>query len=167
MIKIKKIKYLSLFSGIGAFEKALEKLDIDYELVGFSEIDKFAIRSYCSIHNIDESLNLGDIQKINCYDKLKNTDLLTHGSPCQDFSIAGLQAGGDKDSGTRSSLMWETIRIIKYIKPKYIIWENVKNLLSEKHKLNFNMYLETLTDMGYNNYYKVLNAKDYGVPQNR
>ena len=63
--------------------------------------------------------------------------------------------------------MWETIRIIKYIKPKYIIWENVKNLLSEKHKSNFNMYLETLTDMGYNNYYKVLNAKDYGVPQNR
>lgn len=161
------MKYLSLFSGIGAFEKALERLDIDYELVGFSEIDKFAIRSYCAIHNIDESLNLGDIQKISCYDKLKNIDLLTHGSPCQDFSIAGLQAGGDKDSGTRSSLMWETIRIIKYIKPKYIIWENVKNLLSEKHKPNFNMYLETLTDMGYNNYYKVLNAKDYGVPQNR
>lgn len=161
------MKYLSLFSGIGAFEKALEKLDIDYELVGFSEIDKFAIRSYCAIHNIDESLNLGDIKTINCYDKLIGTDLITHGSPCQDFSIAGLQAGGTINSGTRSSLMWETIRIIKNIKPKYIIWENVKNVLSKKHRPNFNMYLDSLDGLGYNNYYKVLNAKNYNIPQNR
>jgi DNA (cytosine-5)-methyltransferase 1 len=90
-----------------------------------------------------------------------------HGSPCQDFSISGLNKGGDKDSGTRSSLMYETIRIVEKLKPKYVIWENVKNLLSKKHIHNFNAYLETLEQLGYTNYYQVLNAKDYGIPQNR
>ena len=161
------LKVLSLFSGIGAFEKALERLNIDYELVGFSEIDKYAIRSYCAIHGVDESLNLGDVSKIDTSKLSKDIDLLTHGSPCQDFSMAGKQAGGDKDSGTRSSLMYETIRIIGDIKPKYIIWENVKNLLSKKHIHNFNNYLKALDDLGYNSYYQVLNSKDYGIPQNR
>ena len=161
------LKVLSLFSGIGAFEKALEWLNIDYELVGFSEIDKYAIRSYCAIHGVDESLNLGDVSKIDTSKLSKDIDLLTHGSPCQDFSLAGKQAGGDKDSGTRSSLMYETIRIIGDIKPKYIIWENVKNLLSKKHIHNFNNYLKALDDLGYNSYYQVLNSKDYGIPQNR
>lgn len=86
---------------------------------------------------------------------------------CQDYSVAGKQAGGDKGSGTRSSLMYESIRIIEKIKPKYVVWENVKNLLSKKHKHNFDAYLETMSMLGYNNYYKVLNAKDYGIPQNR
>ena len=86
---------------------------------------------------------------------------------CQDFSLAGKQAGGDKDSGTRSSLMYETIRIVEKLKPKYVIWENVKNLLSKKHRHNFDAYLETMEKLGYTNYYQVLNAKDYGIPQNR
>ena len=86
---------------------------------------------------------------------------------CQDFSLAGKQAGGDKDSGTRSSLMYETIRIVEKLKPKYVIWENVKNLLSKKHRHNFDTYLETMEQLGYTNYYQVLNAKDYGIPQNR
>lgn len=90
-----------------------------------------------------------------------------HGSPCQDFSAAGKQAGGDKDSNTRSSLMYETIRIVEKLKPKYIVWENVKNLLSKKHKHNFKNYIQALDELGYNSYYKVLNAKDYGIPQNR
>lgn len=94
-------------------------------------------------------------------------DLLFHGSPCQDFSLAGKQAGGDKDSGTRSSLMYETIRIVEELKPKYVVWENVKNLLSKKHRHNFDAYLETMKQLGYTNYYQVLNAKDYGIPQNR
>lgn len=94
-------------------------------------------------------------------------DLLFHGSPCQDFSLAGKQAGGDKDSGTRSSLMYETIRIVEELKPKYVVWENVKNLLSKKHRHNFDAYLETMEQLGYTNYYQVLNAKDYGIPQNR
>ena len=86
---------------------------------------------------------------------------------CQDFSLAGKQAGGDKGSGTRSSLMYETIRIVEKLKPKYVIWENVKNLLSKKHRHNFDAYLETMENLGYTNYYQVLNAKDYGIAQNR
>ena len=101
------------------------------------------------------------------WDKDIEVDLIMHGSPCQDFSLAGKQAGGDKDSGTRSSLMYETIRIVEKLKPKYVIWENVKNLLSKKHKHNFDAYLETMSSLGYKNYYQVLNAKDYGIPQNR
>lgn len=163
------MKCLSLFSGIGAFEKALKNIGIDIELVGFSEIDKYAIKSYCAIHGVDESLNLGDISKIDLdeLEKLGEIDLITHGSPCQDFSVAGLQAGGDKGTGTRSSLMWCTVDIVKKTCPKYVIWENVKNLLSDKHRHNFDSYIEVMDSLGYNSYYKVLNAKDYGIPQNR
>lgn len=96
-----------------------------------------------------------------------NIDLIMHGSPCTDFSVAGKQAGGDKGSGTRSSLMYETLRIVAELKPKYVIWENVKNLLSKKHRHSFDAYLAAMDELGYNNYHQVLNAKDYGVPQNR
>lgn len=161
------MKLLSLFTGIGAFEKALQRQNIKYKLVGFSEIDKYAIKSYCAIHNESEEKNLGDITKIDISKLPKDIDLLTHGSPCQDFSTAGLNKGGDKGSKTRSSLMWNTVEIIESVKPKYVIWENVKNLLSKKHRHNFDKYIEVLNDLGYNSYYEVLNSKDYGIPQNR
>lgn len=161
------MKVLSLFTGIGAFEKALTNIGIDYELVGFSEIDKYAIKSYCAIHNVNENLNLGDITKIEKEKLPRFIDLITHGSPCQDFSVAGLQAGGDIGSKTRSSLMWNTVDIVEWCLPKYVIWENVKNLLSKKHRHNFDSYIEIMDKLGYNSYYQVLNAKDYGIPQNR
>ena len=161
------MRLLSLFSGIGAFEKALENLGINYDLVGFSEIDKYAVKSYCAVHNVSEDLNLGDITKIDVSKLPKDIDVITHGSPCQSFSIAGKQHGGDKGSGTRSSLMWNTVDIVEHTKPKYVIWENVKNLVSNKHRHNFDSYLITMRNLGYNSYYKVLNSKDYGVPQNR
>lgn len=169
-----KLKILSLFTGIGAFERALKNIGIECEVVGFSEIDKYAIKSYCAIHNEDERKNLGDITKIDAK-LLKQVssaarteiDIITHGSPCQDFSVAGKQAGAEKGSGTRSSLMWYTVDIVQQIKPKYVIWENVKNILSKKHKHNFDNYIEMMNQLGYNNYYQVLNAKDYGIPQNR
>ena len=154
------MKVLSLFSGIGAFEKALENLKIDYELVGFSEIDKFAIQSYCAIHSTTPDKNLGDISKIDL-DNLPKCDLITHGSPCQDVSVAGKGKGGDVGTETRSSLMWNSVEIIRRCKPKYVIWENVKNVLSKKHRHNFDKYIESLEEIGYKNYYKVLNAKDY------
>lgn len=161
------MNYLSLFSGIGAPESALKNIGIDYNLVGFSKIDKYAVKSYCTVHEVDESLNLGDITKIDI-DKLpKNVDLITHGSPCQSFSIAGKQHGGDEGSGTRSSLMWNTVEIVKHIKPKVVMWENVKNVLSKKHIHNYKKYLNSLSELGYNNYAKVLNSKNYGIPQNR
>lgn len=164
---MKELEILSLFSGIGAFEKALYNIGIDCKLIGFSEIDKYAIKSYCSIHDVDERLNLGDITKIDIEKLPRFIDVITHGSPCQDFSIAGKQTGGDIGTNTRSSLMWNTVEIVRWCLPKYVIWENVRNILSQKHIHNFNKYIETLNSLGYNNYHKILNAKDYGVPQNR
>lgn len=161
------IKVLSLFSGIGAFEKALNRAGIDYELVNYCEIDKHASKSYSKIHNVDEYLNLWDVTTVDTNKLSKDIDLLTHGSPCQSYSISGKQEGGDKGSGTQSSLMWETVRIVEDTKPKVIVWENVKNVLSKKHRHNFDAYIESLCELGYNSYYKVLNAKDYGIPQNR
>lgn len=162
-----KLKVLSLFSGIGAFEKALERNNIDYELVNYCDIDLAAAKSFSIIHNVSEDLNLVDITKIDISKLPDDLDLITHGSPCQDFSAAGRQAGGDKGTGTRSSLMWNTVEIIENKKPKYVIWENVKNLISDRHRHNFDAYIETMDKLGYNSYYQVLNAKDYGVPQNR
>ena len=157
-----KLKVLELFGGIGACSKALEKLGIDYEITDYVEIDKYAVKSFNAMHNTNF-----EPQDITQWDKDIEVDLIMHGSPCQDFSLAGLQAGGDEGSGTRSSLMYETIRIVKKLKPKYVIWENVKNLLSKKHRHNFDAYLEIMESLGYVNYYQVLNAKDYGIPQNR
>ena len=156
------IKILELFGGIGACSSALTKLGIEYEIADYVEIDKYAVKSYNAIHGTNF-----EPQDITTWNKDVEVDLIMHGSPCQDFSLAGKQAGGDKDSGTRSSLMYETIRIVEKLKPKYVIWENVKNLLSKKHRHNFDAYLETMEQLGYTNYYQVLNAKDYGIPQNR
>ena len=157
-----KLKLLECFGGIGACSKALERLGIDYEIADYVEIDKYAVKSFNAIHNTNF-----EPQDICNWDKDIEVDLIMHGSPCQDFSLAGKQAGGDKNSGTRSSLMYETIRIVEKLKPKYVIWENVKNLLSKKHRHNFDAYLEIMEQLGYTNYYQVLNAKDYGIPQNR
>lgn len=156
------MKLLELFGGIGACSKALERLGIDYEIADYVEIDKYAVASYNAIHNTNF-----EPQDIREWDKDIEVDLIMHGSPCQDFSVAGKGAGGDEGSGTRSSLMYETIRIVNKLKPKYVIWENVKNLLSKKHKHNFDKYVNIMLEGGYNSYYQVLNAKDYGIPQNR
>lgn len=164
---MKKIKMLSLFSGIGSPEQALKNLGYEIDLVGFSEIDKYAIKSYCAVHEVNESFNLGDITTIDIEKLPGNIELITHGSPCQDFSVAGKGKGGDEGTGTRSSLMWNTVAICEHCKPKYVIWENVKNVLSKKHRHNFDKYLNEMDRIGYKNYYQVLNAKDFGVPQNR
>ena len=156
------IRVLELFAGIGACSKALTNLGIEHEIVDAVEIDKYAIKSFNAIHGTNF-----EPQDITTWDKDIECDLIMHGSPCQDFSVAGRGAGGDKDSGTRSSLMYETLRIVEKLHPKYVVWENVKNLLSKKHRHNFDAYLDAMADMGYVNNYKVLNAKDYGVPQNR
>lgn len=156
------LKVIELFGGIGACSKAIERLGIPYEIVDYVEIDKYAVKSFNAIHGTNF-----EPQDITKWDKDIQADLIMHGSPCQDFSVAGKGAGGDKDSGTRSSLMYETLRIVEKLKPKYVIWENVKNLLSKKHIHNFEAYQEAMRELGYVNYYQVLNAKDYGIPQNR
>lgn len=161
------MKLLSLFSGVGAFEMALRNIGVDFELIGFSEIDKNAIKSYCAIHNETTDKWLGDVSKIDTSQLPHNIDLLTHGSPCQAFSVEGKKTGGDENSGTTSSLMWETVRIIKDTLPKVVVWENVKNVVSKAHKHNFDKYIETLNDLGYTSYYKIINSMDFGLPQNR
>ena len=164
---MKQISMLSLFSGIGAYETAFINKGYSIDLVGFSEIDKYATQSYCNIHGVSEDKNLGDITKIDISSLPTGIDIITHGSPCQDFSNAGQQKGGDKGTGTRSSLMWYTVDIVEHCRPKVVLWENVKNLLSKNHRHNFDGYLEAMDKLGYSNYYQVLNAKDYGIPQNR
>lgn len=154
----------SLFSGIGAFEKALSRQNIQHEIVGYSEIDKYASKNYSLIHGVSEDLNYGDITKIDT-DKLPNFDLMTWGFPCQDLSVAG-KGQGIKE-GTRSGLYYEGYRILKAKLPKISIIENVKALISKKHIESFKMILSDLESLGYTNYWQVLNAKDYGIPQNR
>lgn len=162
------IKYLSLFSGIGAFEKAMINLKIPFELVGFSEIDDYAAKSYQSIFDVPASKNLGDITKIN-ERKLPHVDFITYGFPCQDISLAGKQMGFENENGekTRSGLFFDALRIIESCRPKIAIAENVKNLTGKRFKKEFSIVLESLENAGYNNYWKVLNAKDFGIPQQR
>ena len=164
-----KLKVTELFSGIGSQVAALKRLGVDYECVGISEIDKYAIKSYEGING--PTHNYGDISKI---DRLDYTDLLIYSSPCQDFSLAGRQAGLIDTDGkqTRSGLLLEVGRLLmkmsdEKILPKYLLMENVKNLVGKKFKPAFDIWLKALEAIGYNNYWKVLNAKDYGVPQNR
>ena len=162
------LKVLSLFSGIGAFEKALERQGIEYQLVNYCEIDKYASKSYSLIHNVSEQLNLGDITKINIESLNDNIDLVTFGFPCQDISLAGKQSGFEQDGKpTRSGLFFEALRVIEGTKPKVSICENVKNLTSKRFSKEFSIVLQSLEEVGYKNYWQVLNAKDYGIPQNR
>lgn len=163
------MKILSLFSGIGAFEKALDNLGIPYELVAYCEIDKYASKSYQAIHGVPESMNLGDITKVDEKQLPKDIDLITYGFPCQDISLAGKRKGLFNEDGTltRSGLFFEALRIIEETQPRVAIAENVKDLTGKKFAGQFKLVLESLEVAGYNNYWKVLNAKYFGVPQNR
>lgn len=168
----------------------------DWKLVNFCEFDKYAIKSYCAIHGVDENLNLGNIIEID-ETKLEDFNMICGGSPCQDFSVAGKQKGSVwtcKDCGheynpltvhwsqrnqcphcnseniekTRSSLLVEYLRVIRANKPNFGMYENVKNIVGKQFRdTTFKLFEDELHEYGYNTYWKVLNAKDYGVPQNR
>lgn len=164
-----KLRVFTAFSGFDSQCLALNRLKenypgFDYELVGWSEIDKYAIKAHDAL--FPGAKNYGDITKID-WSEVPDFDLFTYSSPCQDFSNAGLQRGGEKGSGTRSSLLWECERAIRAKKPKFLLMENVSALVSVKFIDLFNKWQFTLEEIGYRNYAKVLNAKDYGVPQNR
>lgn len=158
------IRVFESFAGIGTQRMGLERAGIEHEVVGLCEIDKFAIDSYQAIHG--QVNNYGDISKVNPKELL-DFDLFTYSFPCQDISMAGKQKGFDKESGTRSSLLWECERIIQAKRPKYLLMENVKALIFKKNLPGFEKWLEILSNLSYTNYWKVLNSKDYGVPQNR
>lgn len=162
------IRVLSLFSGIGAFETALDEENIDWELDHYCEIDKYASMSYNQIHGTTDDDNLKDVTKID-YSKIGDIDLVTYGFPCQDISIAGNQKGFFDENGnlTRSGLFFNAADIIRHTKPKFAIFENVKNLTGKKFKKEFETVISVLNEIGYVTYWKVLNASEYGVPQNR
>lgn len=162
-----KIKLISLFSGIGAFEEALRQLDIPFNIEVFCEYDTNAIKSYCELNNIDISKNLGDITKIDI-DNLNynDIDLLTWGFPCQDISTLGKQLGAIKNK-TRSGLYYNGLDLLNKIKPKYSIIENVKGLKNEKFKPFLTSIYIDLDKAGYNSFECILNSKDYGSAQNR
>ena len=159
------IRLIELFAGIGSQRQALKNIGIECETVGISEIDKYAIKSYEAIHG--PTKNFGDICKI---DKLPEADLWTYSFPCQDISVAGKLAGIEE--GTRSGLLYQVERLLNVANedgtlPKYLLLENVKNLVSKRFIGDFNKWLDFLSGLGYTNYWKILNAKDYGIPQNR
>ena len=133
------IRLLSLFSGIGAFEKALDRIGAKYELVNYCEIDKYASASYAAVHGVSEELNLRDVQTIDC-DKLKEkgVNLVTYGFPCQDISIAGNMKGFEhKGQKTRSGLFYDALKVIRELQPEVAIAENVKALTGKKFEAEF------------------------------
>lgn len=159
------LQILELFGGIGSPRIALRNIGVPVKAIDYVEIDEKAVRSYNAIFNKELDYRTQDVRGWNL-----KPDILIHGSPCQDFSIAGHQKGADEGSETRSSLMWETLNIIKQMgvwKPRVVIWENVKNVLSKHMKHNFGKYLEEMQRLGYTNNYEILNAMDFGLPQNR
>lgn len=157
------LRVFEAFSGYGSQSIALRNLGIPHKVVAISEIDKYAIKAYEAIHG--PTLNLGDISKIKVEDIPKH-DLFTYSFPCQSLSVAGKQEGMIKGK-TRSGLLYECEKIIEHCRPKYLLLENVKNLVGKKFKPQFDEWLDYLESLGYTSYWKVLNAKDYGVPQNR
>lgn len=187
---------MSLFSGIGAFEAALRNIGVNYELVGFSEIDKYAIKSYCAIHNVSETLNFGDISKVK-KNEIPYFDLLTSGFPCPTFSVAGDRDGmeykcsncshehlityEDYKKGVkcpkceavsnpkdeRGTLFFETALLAEEKKPKFVILENVKGLINSGNGQVLRIISETMNNIGYRIDLELLNSKFFNVPQNR
>ena len=165
MVKNATITVNELFSGIGAQKKALQRIGIKHEIVGISEIDKYAIGSYEAMYG--KTYNYGDIKTI---ERLNYADLWTYSFPCTDISVAGRQEGINEN--TRSGLLYQVQRLLEIAKtdetlPKYLLLENVKNLVGKKFKQQFEEWIKYLDELGYNTYWEILNAKNYGIPQNR
>ena len=157
------LKVVELFSGVGTQRMALRNLGIDHEVISMCEIDKYAIKSYEAIHG--ETPNLGDVSKVDPT-TIPDFDLLTYSFPCTDLSTAGKQQGMIRGE-TRSGLLYECEKIIEVKRPRFLLLENVKALVGTKFKPQFDEWLAYLEGLGYTNYWQVLNAKDYGIPQSR
>ena len=166
----KEIVALETFAGIGSQRKALDRIakrkNLHFKYLPPVEFDKYAIASYNAIHGTNHETK--DITKT-YGSEYEQIDIFTYSFPCQDISLAGKQQGFSRDSNTRSGLLWEVERILKEMKykPKVLLMENVKNLISERFMNDFQEWIRELEKLGYTNYWQVLNAKDYGIPQNR
>ncbi len=159
------VQILELFGGIGSPRCALRNLGITTKAIDYVEIDENAVRSYNSMFSDELEYKTQSVVGWNL-----RPDILIHGSPCQDFSIAGHQKGAEEGTETRSSLMWETIHIIQQMgewKPNFVIWENVKNVLSKHMRANFNRYISEMEKLGYISNFEILDAREFGIPQAR
>lgn len=160
------LRVYTAFSGYDSQCMALDRIGIPYELVGWSEIDPYAIQAHNALYPEYADRNAGDISKID-WSQVPDIDLFTYSFPCTDISNAGLQKGLSEGSGTRSGLLWECRKAIEAKMPKYLLMENVKALLSKKFKPEFYKWRDYLTSLGYESYTKIINATECGVPQNR
>ena len=163
------LRVFEAFAGYGSQHMAFERIkkripDFDFKVVGISEIDKYALQAYEAAHG--ECPNYGDISKVD-WTQVPDFDFFSYSFPCTDISNAGLQKGFAEGSGTRSGLLWECEKAIEVKRPKYLLMENVKALVSKKFAPDFLKWIRLLEDYGYSNYYKVMNATECGVPQNR
>lgn len=165
------LNVVTLFSGYDSQCLALDRLGIPYDLAAWCEIDRHAITAHNALFPQWKDRNLGDVSRVDWaeWHRLhpQSVDLLTYSSPCQDFSSAGLQRGGEEGSGTRSGLLWETERAVSELRPRHLVFENVGGLVSDKFIDLFNRWQARLNGYGYTNFQQLMNAKDYGVPQNR
>jgi DNA (cytosine-5)-methyltransferase 1 len=158
------IRLATMFSGIGAIEFALKRLNLSNEIVFASDNDKFVKQSYFANYDIKENNWYEDVCSINGYKYKDKIDLLVGGSPCQSFSMVGKRKGFND---TRGTLFYEFARVVKESQPKVFIYENVKGLINHDNGNTFETIKATFNELGYNYYYKVLNSKDYGIPQHR
>lgn len=169
---MKEIKYLDLFSGIGATHESFTQLEeenfVQGELVNYCEYEDYIAKMYSVLHNVSLDKNLGDITSVD-ETKLDVFHLMTYGFPCQDISMLGKQEGFFDGDGnlTRSGLLFEALRIARHKQPNVLIAENVKALVNKNNKDNFDLMINELNKIGYNSYWKVLDAKKYGIPQSR
>lgn len=169
----KPIRLIELFAGIGSQSMALKRLGVDFESYRAVEFDEFAMKSYNHIHNTN--FPTMDITKIHAKDlgiveKDKYEYIMFYSFPCTDLSLAGKQLGMKRGSGTRSSLLFEVERLLIECEdnlPQILIMENVTQVFSEKNLPDFKEWIMFLYRLGYSNFYQALNAKDFGVPQNR
>lgn len=171
-INTKSIRLIELFGGIGSQAMALTRLGVDFEHYRLVEFDKYSVKSYNAIHGT--AFEPTDITKIHGSDLgIVDTDrycyLITYSFPCQDLSSAGKQKGMSKGSGTRSGLLWEVERLLNETEhlPQLLLMENVPQVHSSKNMADFENWIQFLESRGYSNYWQDLNAKDYGVAQNR
>ena len=168
----KHIRLIELFGGVGSQAMALRDLGVPFEHYRLVEFDKYPIASYNAIHRTDfKPTDIKEVKgsDLGIVDKDKYEYLLTYSFPCTDLSLAGKQLGMSKDSGTRSGLLWEVERLLNEVEelPQVLVMENVPQVLAEKNKPDFDKWIDFLVSKGYSNYYEVLNASDYGIPQNR
>lgn len=160
------LRVFTTFSGYDSQCLALRKAGIPFDLVGWSEIENRAIMAHDALFPEYKDRNYGDICKID-WTQVPDFDFFTYSSPCQSFSIAGQRLGGEEGSGTKSSLLWECKKAIEIKKPKYLMLENVKMLVSRNFFPTFKKWVDFLDSIGYTSYWKVLCGLEYGVPQDR